>query len=196
MSRGDERSAGRQRGDTYYKERRGHGHGKDDEDNERWRVRNRWAKTYPFHVRIEYFTLGDHAASNRGPDLRHGCIRAPRGLAFLASIEGYRCVRETSLLGGPRLTRERALFRFVKNPALPLYRSGSLCSLLRYNTASYINFYTALINAGARDRADHSRAMSETGRKMEGGHIFAGAGTEGRREIAWRPDICGTQTVK
>lgn len=92
MSRGDERSAGRQRGDTYYKERRGHGHGKDDEDNERWRVRNRWAKTYLFHVRIEYFTLGDHAASNRGPDLRHGCIRAPRGLAFLASIEGYRCV--------------------------------------------------------------------------------------------------------
>lgn len=58
----------------------------DDEDNERWRVRNRWAKTYLFDVRIEYFTLGDHAASNRGPDLRHGCIRAPRGLAFLASM--------------------------------------------------------------------------------------------------------------
>lgn len=83
------------------------------------------------------------------------------------------------MLGGPRLTRERALFRFVKNPALPLYRSGSLCSLLRYNTASYINFYTALINAGARDRADHSRAMSETGRKKEGGACIRGCWDRG-----------------
>lgn len=173
MSRGDERSAGRQRGDTYYKERRGHGHGKDDEDNERWRVRNRWAKTYLFHVRIEYILPQVIMRRLIGARIFVTDVSGHREVSHFSHRQRDIVVYERRVCLAAHASQESVLsFVSLKIPLCLFIGPGSLCSLLRYNTASYINFYTALINAGARDRADHSRAMSETGRKKEGGGAY------------------------
>lgn len=92
MSWGDERSAGRQGGDAHYKERREHaGRG---ERRGQWALESKKSSGEDVSLRRtnRIFYLGDHAASNGGPDRRHGCIRAPRGLAFLASTEGIHVV--------------------------------------------------------------------------------------------------------